>query len=295
MNTAVNPPAVSARIDWECGAIVGHSVPPDDAAAFDVVRLLLDGQCVASEVARRSAFDPALVPALAGLALPAREASAFALRIPAGRLPPAQLACAGVTLRVETARGTLLLEQRLEQLHELLRLCELAPLEQLFRVQFSHVEAGRVHGLLVDLHASGLRPALFSRLNDTPPQPLGWLDAVPMGSEHAFAVPLDPQALHEGVNRLVVCTEAGQPLASYPIELGARLPGETDRRLAVLEAEVAFLKHLALNPLEDGLSARLAAFRSELVNLCSDMLMLQRTQLEREIRHALGDGTPPPR
>ena len=50
-------PLAQARIDWGRGRIIGFSVPADDALAFDVVQLWLDGRCVASAVANLSVFD----------------------------------------------------------------------------------------------------------------------------------------------------------------------------------------------------------------------------------------------
>jgi hypothetical protein len=68
-------PLAQARIDWGHGRIIGFSVPADDALAFDVVQLWLDGRCVASAVANLSVFD--FARDLAGLNLPSREHSAF--------------------------------------------------------------------------------------------------------------------------------------------------------------------------------------------------------------------------
>ncbi len=276
--------ACTVRIDWAGGRVVGHHVSDEPTGGPEVVHLLLDGRVVATDIARRPLTEPSLLQALSDLPLPAREASAFELRIAAGAWDGTPPGPAGAELRVETSRGALLWSTRLQQADELQRLLELAPLEQLFEVRFSHLEAGRLHGQVVDRHDSGRRPALCWRLNDAPAQPLQWLDPLTTGPVHDFAVPLDPAGWRDGANRLSVVSPQGLPLATYPIELGQALAGEADRRIAALEAEVAFLKHLALHPQTESVEARLAVFKGELVNLCADMLALQRQQLEREIR-----------
>jgi hypothetical protein len=45
---------------------------------------------------------------------------------------------------------------------------------------------------------------------------------------------------------------------------------------------VAFLKRLVLTQNPEALPARLALLKSEIVNICSEMLTLQRTNFERE-------------
>ncbi|MFD2453269.1 hypothetical protein [Ideonella paludis] len=57
-----------ARIDWSLGRVIGFSVPADVDAAFDVVQLLLDGQCVNTAVANLSVFE--LARDLLGCAYP---------------------------------------------------------------------------------------------------------------------------------------------------------------------------------------------------------------------------------
>ena len=276
--------APTVCIDWAAGRVVGHHVSDDPTGGPSVVRLLLDGRCVDTDIARRPATAPDLLPALAGLPMPAREASAFELRIAAGAWDGTPPSAEGVELAVETARGQRLWSQRLHRADELLRLLEQAPLDQLFEVRFERLEAGRLHGQVIDRHDSGRRPALGWRLNDGPAQPLEWLDPQAAGPAHAFALPLEAQDWRDGTNQLSVVGPQGAPLATYPVVLGQALAGELDRRVAALEAELSFLKHLALHPQTESLDARLAAFKGELVNLCADMLALQRQQLEREIR-----------
>lgn len=276
--------APTVCIDWAAGRVVGHHVSEDPAGGPSVVRLLLDGRCVDTDIARRPASEPSMLQALAGLPMPAREGSAFELRIAAGAWTGGAPGPEGVALEVVTARGERLWGVRLHRTDELLRLLEQAPLEQLFEVRFLGVEAGRLSGEVVDRHDSGRRPALCWRLNDGAPQPLEWLDPLAGGPVHAFAVPLSSQDWRDGPNRLSVVGPQGAPLATYPIELGAAPAGELDRRVAALEAELAFLKHLALRPHTESVDERLAAFKGDMVNLCADMLALQRQQLEREIR-----------
>jgi len=279
----VTLPLAHVEIDWGGGRIVGYSVPPDDGLAFDVVRLLLDGQCVATAVANRSVFEPSLGLDLNGQALPAREQSAFELRIPSGRLLPSHVGSASLHLAVQTAAGQTVLEQALGHLHQLLRLTDGVPVDLLYQVRFSHLDGGRVLGTVRDLHGSGARPTLRWRLNDHPAQPLLLFDS-PVHSEqlYQFSVQLQPDQLFEGENRLEILSPDGQAMGAYPVQLGHRMQGEADRRIAALEAEVAFLKHLVLNPTSDSLPTRLALLKSEIINICSDMLSLQRIQLERE-------------
>jgi hypothetical protein len=287
-------PLAHAQIDWGEGRIVGYSVPPAEGLAFDVVRLLLDGQCVLSSVANRSVFEPGLGLDLGALPLPAREHSAFALRIPSAHLLPGHVGSAGLQLSLLNSGGHTVFKQTLADLHQLLRLTDGVPVDLLYQVSFSHLEGGRVLGSVRDLHGSGARPALLSRLNDHPALPLLLFDC-PFHSEqhYQFAVQLPPDQLSEGDNRLQILSPAGQPMAIYPIQTGHRLQGEADRRIAALEAEVAFLKHLVLNPSTDSLPTRLAVLKSEVINICSDMLSLQRIQIEREAaagRAEPGDG-----
>jgi len=49
-------PMSGARIDWGSGRILGFSVPEGDATLFDVVQLLVDGQCLVSAVANLAAL-----------------------------------------------------------------------------------------------------------------------------------------------------------------------------------------------------------------------------------------------
>jgi hypothetical protein len=143
-----------------------------------------------------------------------------------------------------------------------------------------------VLGSVRDLHGCRIRPRLVSRLNEQPAQVLDLFDSPQADGLYDFAVPLSAEPLSEGRNCLQIQSAEGQTLASYPIQLGAILPGEADQRLLALEAELAFLKHLVLNPTVDALPTRLALLKTEIIHICSDMLSLQRTQIEREIAGA---------
>lgn len=274
-------PLADARIDWGQGRIIGFSVPPEEGNSFDVVQLMLDGHCILTAVANRSIFD--LARDLAGMRLPAREQSAFELRIPEGSLLPGHLSEAGVRLEIRTARGRPIYEYLIKGPHELLRLTEGAPADLMFEVQFRHLQDGAVHGIVRDRHCTGVRPVLQLRLNEHPPEPLAIYESSGDGRVHHFAATLRADRLSSGINHLHVITPSGQPMASYPIQMGSTQLGETDRRVNVLEAEVAFLKHLVLNQNNEALPARLALLKGEIVNICSDMLSLQRTNLEREV------------
>lgn len=274
-------PLADARIDWGQGRLIGFSVPPEDGNSFDVVQLVLDGHCILTAVANRSIFD--LARDLAGMRLPAREQSAFELRIPQGSLLPGHLSEAGVRLEIRTAQGRPIYDYLIKGPHELLRLTEGAPADLMFEVQFRHLQDGAVHGIVRDRYCTGVRPVLQVRLNEHPPEPLAIYESSGDGRVHHFAVNLRADHLSSGSNHLHVISPSGVPMASYPIQMGSTQLGETDRRVSVLEAEVAFLKHLVLNQNNEALPARLALLKGEIVNICSDMLSLQRTNLEREI------------
>jgi hypothetical protein len=273
-------PLAQARIDWGHGRIIGFSVPADDALAFDVVQLWLDGRCVASTVANLSVFD--FVRDLAGLNLPSREQSAFELRIPQAALLPGQIGDSSVSLSVRTARGVPVLETSVQGLHELLRLTDGAPVDLLYQVRFHGLAGGAVQGCVVNLHRVSQRPALMARLNDGPAEPLAFYESAADGSVHYFSIPVRVDRLIDGANQISVVGPEDQPLGSYPIQVGVSTLGEGDRRLAALEAEVAFLKRLVLTQNPEALPARLALLKSEIVNICSEMMTLQRTNFERE-------------
>jgi hypothetical protein len=55
----------------------------------------------------------------------------------------------------------------------------------------------------------------------------------------------------------------------------------------VLEAEVQFLKQWLLTRPDETAPARLDLLKTEVVGLCSEMLSLQRVQLEREFQARL--------
>jgi hypothetical protein len=273
-------PLAQARIDWGRGRIIGFSVPGDDALAFDVVQLWLDGRCVTSAVANLSVFD--FVRDLAGLSLPSREHSAFELRIPQAALLPGQVGDGAVMLEVRSARGTSVLETTVQGLHELLRLTDGAPVDLLYQVRFHGLTSGALQGCVINLHGVSQRPALMARLNDQNAEPLAFYESAADGSVHHFSIPVRIDRLIDGTNQISVVGPDGQPLGSYPIQVGVAALGENDRKLAALEAEVAFLKRLVLTQNPEALPARLALLKSEIVNICSEMLTLQRTNFERE-------------
>lgn len=273
-------PLAQARIDWGHGRIIGFSVPGDDAQAFDVVQLWLDGRCVASAVANLSVFD--FARDLSGLNLPSREHSAFELRIPQAALLPGQVGEAAVALEVRTSRGGPVLSTTVQGLHELLRLTDGAPVDLLYQVRFHGLNGGALQGAVINLHGVAQRPALLARLNDQPPEPLAFYESAADGRVHHFAIPVRIDRLVDGANQVSVCGPDGQPLGSYPIQVGVATIGESERKLAALEAEVAFLKRLVLTQNPEALPARLALLKSEIVNICSEMLTLQRTNFERE-------------
>ncbi|MBT9595573.1 MAG: hypothetical protein IV094_06300 [Vitreoscilla sp.] len=283
-------PLAQARIDWGHGRVIGFSVPADDALAFDVVQLWLDGRCVASAVANLSVFD--FARDLAGLHLPSREHSAFELRIPQAALLPGQIGTAPVSLEVRTTRGASVLSTSVQGLHELLRLTDGAPVDLLYEVRFHGLAGGALQGCIINLHRVSQRPALLSQVNDQGPEPLAFYESAADGSVHHFAIPVRTDRLIDGSNSVRVVGPDGQPLGSYPIQVGVAALGDSERKLVALEAEVAFLKRLVLTQNPEALPARLALLKSEIVNICSEMLTLQRTNFEREWLAQVA-GTPP--
>jgi hypothetical protein len=278
-------PLRDARIDWAKGRIIGFSVPGGRDDAFDVVQLHLDGHSVLSTIANKSVFD--LSKDLSGLELPAREHSAFELQIPARSLHPGLARGAVVHLEVKTARGEPIFDHFLSGLHELLRLTDDAPADMLFEVRFRGLASGALYGSVIDKYRCGLRPQLKAGLNDHPPEPLAIYESSSDGTVHHFSVPLAAGRLVDGANNVAVLGSDGTKLAIYPMQLGAADAGEAERRLGALEAEVAFLKRLVLGQnLEEALGARLALLKGEVIGICSEMLTLQRTNIEREFAAA---------
>lgn len=273
--------AAHARIDWSRGRLVGTCVPGDGQAAFDVVHLLLDGQDVLTAVANQSAF--ALGVELAGLPLPAREHAAFEFRIPHRRLLPGQLAQDSVRLEVATSDGEVFFRHDLQGARELLALVDGAPADLLWDVRFTGVRDGAVFGTLSDRHGLGRRPALTVRLNEHPAEPLAVHGSSADSRTHQFSVPLRADRLTSGPNVLTLLGDAEQPVASFAMQMGPATPGDSERRLAALEAQVAFLKRLVLGQFADPLPAKLGLLKSEVVQICSEMLTLQRTNFEREL------------
>lgn len=276
------PAQAAARIDWSTGKVIGFSVPATAHLAADVVRLCLDGRQVATAVANLSVFD--LARPLAGLPLPSKEFCAFELSVPEAGLLPGDLARASVLLSLHSAdSGQVFFEQALNGPHELLHVTEGAPLDWLFDVTFRGFHGGAVHGVVVDRHGSGIRPQIQARLNDDMAEGVNFHESSADGRVHHFQVRLRAERLQGGSNTLTLSTPHGQPLASFPIQLGPAAGGDSDRRIQALEAQVAFMKHLLLTQEREGLAARLALLKSEVVGIVSEMLSLQRIQLEREL------------
>ena len=274
-------PMRDARIDWTQGRLIGFSVPDGLSDTFEVVQLHLDGQCVVSAVANRSVFE--LARDLAGLELPAREHSAFELRIPVRGLHAGMTSESVVHLEIKTAAGELIFDYYLAGLRDLLRLTDVPPTDLLYDVRFRGVSDGAVYGAVVDRHRTGLRPALFVSFNHHAPESLAIYESSADGTVHHFSVPLRADRLVDGANLLRIAAVDGQPLAAYPISLGAPLESESDRRLLAVEAELAFLKKMVLGQNLDALPARLTLLKGEIIGICSEMMTLQRVNLEREV------------
>lgn len=274
-----------AFVDWSRGRVLGFAVPMDEAVRYERVELCLDGVPVASVVAQTSVFD--FNESWGGLPVPPRESCAFALRIPQARLLPGQLVADTVLLGVRNSQGHWLLEQTLRGPHEVLALTEGAPLDLLYSVTFQQVRDGVLCGRVRDRHRLGRLPALQVRLNDGVAAPLPMAGPMDEAGDFAFELALPMAALVEGENRLQVEGLEGQPLAGYPIRLGGASDSRAEHRLQVLEAEVQFLKQLLLTRSEDTAPARLDLLKTEMIGLCSEMLSLQRVQLEREFQARL--------
>lgn len=274
-------PMRDARIDWTNGRVIGFSVPDGTSDTFEVVQLHLDGQCVLSSVANRSVFE--LSRDLAGLELPAREHSAFELRIPARGLNSGMTSDSVVHLEVKTATGEVIFDYYLAGLRDLLRLTDVPPTDLLYDVRFRSLSDGALYGTVVDRHRTGLRPSLFVTLNHHQPEPLAIYESSADGTVHHFSVPLRVDRLVDGANVLRISAVDGQPLAAYPISLGARQEADAERRLTAMEAELAFLKKMVLSQNLDALPARLTLLKGEIIGICSEMMTLQRVNLEREV------------
>jgi len=278
------PTRAAACIDWAGGQVIGFALPADEGILHERVTLCLDGVPVTSAVASQSVF--ALGDAWGGLPVPAREQSAFTLRIPQGRLLPAHLV-ASLTLQLRDSQGQVLLEETLAGPAALLALTEGAPVDLLYEVRFRAVVGGMLQGEVVDRLGLGRRPALRLSINDGPAQAVPWLAESAEDSVHRFAIALPVESLTHGANQLCLTGLEGQPLACYPIQLGAGAEGESMHRLKVLEAELQFLKQWLLTRPDDTAPARLDLLKTEVVGLCSDMMALQRVQLEREFQARL--------
>jgi hypothetical protein len=281
-NLAATPvPMRDARLDWTNGRVIGFSVPDRTSDTFEVVQLHLDGQCVVSAVANRSVFE--LARELAGLELPAREHSAFELRIPARGLNSGMTSDSVVHLEVKTAAGEVIFDYYLAGLRDLLRLTDVPPTDLLYDVRFRSMADGALHGTVVDRHRTGLRPTLFVTLNHHAPEPLPIYESSADGTVHHFSVPVRPDRLVDGANIIRIAAVDGQPLAAYPISLGMHQEADSERRLMALEAELAFLKKMVLSQNLDALPARLTLLKGEIIGICSEMMTLQRVNLEREV------------
>lgn len=269
----------AARIDWGQGRIVGYAVPTQAGASHALVEACLDGVCVQSVVADQPLLP--LLPVLAGLPWPAREDTAFALRLPAARLLPGMLGGQPSQLTLRQVGEAPFFEAMLDSTQQVLQLSDGLPLDQRHTVRFGGLADGTVlRGDITNRHGPGV-PALQVRLNEAAPVPLALLNNTADGLTHAFEIPLAQAGLVEGSNHVQVLTADGQPLASYPLHIGPASVGETERRVAALEAQVAFLKHLLLAQ-DGGQAGQMAQLKADLVRLCSDMLALQRANLERE-------------
>jgi hypothetical protein len=288
-------PTCAVVADWAGGRLAGYVVPPSPEA-FEVVQCLLDGRVVATALADGPVFELGLPALLGDGLLPARERCGFEFRIPHRSLLPAHLApdAPGATVEVQGRDGRTLWRRVLAGPRELLRLTEGSPLDLLYAVEVQAVQGGVVEGVVRDRLAIGHAPRLTARLNDQAAEPLPILDSAADGTRHVFSVPLVAEHLVVGRNVLHIGGPDGQPLFAYPIQIGPGVAGEAERRITALEAEVAFLKHLVLNQTADTVGARLSVLKGELVNICADMLALQRTHLEREMRAARGGGADAP-
>jgi hypothetical protein len=237
---------------------------------------------------------------LAGLPLPSREFCAFELRIPEGCLLPSDLTRETLLLSLHSAgSGQPFFEQSLRGLPELLHLTEGAPLDWLFSVDFRGLRGGAVHGVARDRHGSGIRPQLWARLNDGPTEAVNFHESSADGRVLHFQVPLRADRLIDGDNRLTLQGTDGQVLAAFPIQIGPAVGADdANRRIEALEAQMAFVKQLLLTLEREGLAARLAQLKGEVVGIVSEMMSLQRTSLEREVvaavqMHAAATNDPP--
>ena len=274
-------PMRDARIDWTKGRVIGFSVADRQSDAFEVVQLHLDGQCVVSGVANRSVFE--LARDLAGLELPAREHSAFELQIPVRGLHSGMTSDSVVHLEVKTAQGDLIFDYYLAGLRDLLRLTDVPPSDLLYDVRFRGLVDGSLHGTVVDRHRTGIRPQLFATLNHHQPEPLALYESSADGTVHHFSISLRADRLVDGANMIRIAAIDGQPLAAYPISLGAQQESSNERRILALEAELAFLKKMVLSQNLDALPARLTLLKGEIIGICSEMMTLQRVNFEREV------------
>lgn len=274
-------PLRDARIDWTGGRVIGFSVADRQSDSFEVVQLFLDGQCLVSGVANRSVFE--LARDLAGLELPAREQSAFELKIPARALSASMASDAVVHLEIKTAAGDVIFDYYLAGLRDVLRLCDAPPNDLLYDVRFHSLNEGSLYGTVVDRHRTGLRPSLFVAFNQHQPDPLPVYQSSSDGMVHHFSVPVRAERLVDGANIVRIAAADGQPLAAYPLAMGPQSQSESDRRMVALEAEVAFLKRLVLSQNLDALPARLALMKGEIIGICSEMMAVQRVNLEREV------------
>jgi hypothetical protein len=274
-------PMRDGRIDWTKGRVIGFSVADRQSDAFEVVQLHLDGQCVVSGVANRSVFE--LARDLAGLDLPAREHSAFELQIPARGLHSGMSSDSVVHLEVKTAQGELIFDYYLAGLRDLLRLTDVPPSDLLYDVRFRGLVDGGLHGTVVDRHRTGIRPLLFATLNHHMAEPLALYESSADGTVHHFSIALRADRLVDGANMIRIAAIDGQPLAAYPISLGAQQESSSERRIVALEAELAFLKKMVLSQNLDALPARLTLLKGEIIGICSEMMTLQRVNFEREV------------
>jgi hypothetical protein len=150
-------------------------------------------------------------------------------------------------------------------------------------VRFRGLVDGSLHGTVVDRHRTGIRPQLFATLNHHQPEPLALYESSADGTVHHFSIALRADRLVDGANMIRIAAIDGQPLAAYPISLGAQQESSNERRILALEAELSFLKKMVLSQNLDALPARLTLLKGEIIGICSEMMTLQRVNFEREV------------
>jgi hypothetical protein len=158
------------------------------------------------------------------------------------------------------------------------------PTDLLYDVRFRGLADGSLHGTVVDRHRTGIRPQLFATLNHHTPEPLALYESSADGTVHHFSIALRADRLVDGANVIRIAAIDGQPLAAYPISLGAQQESSSERRIVALEAELAFLKKMVPQPEPRMRSPPgLTLLKGEIIGICSEMMTLQRVNFEREV------------